>query len=65
MCLTLGVTHLDSTTEIQLVLSSKCNVVAPVWIDNSSIYIRITLVFLTSLCMHLIYPSVNSEAISG
>ena len=31
MCLTLGVTILDPTTETQLVLYSQCTVAAPVW----------------------------------
>ena len=65
MCLTIGVTLLDSTTEIQLVLYSQCNVGAPVWSDRYFIYLRITLVFLTSLYMHIISPLVDSEAIAG
>ena len=65
MCLTLGVTILSSTTETKLVLSSQCTVGAPVWSAKSSMYLRITLVFLTALYMHLIYPSVESDAIAG
>ena len=65
MCLTLGVTLLDPTTEIQLVLSSQCNVGSPLWSAKASIYLRITLVFLTDLYMHLISPSVDSDAIAG
>ena len=65
MCLTLGVIFLASTTEIQLVLSSQFNVGSPLWIDKASMYLRVTLVFLTDLYMHLISPSVESEAIDG
>ena len=57
MCLTLGVTLLASTTEIQLVLSSQYTVVAPVWSAKASMYLLIALILLTSLYMHLIYPS--------
>ena len=64
MCLTLGVTILASTKEIQLVVSSQCNVGAPVRIAKDYIYLRITLVFLTYLYMHLIYPSVESYDIA-
>ena len=38
MCLTLGVTILSSTAEIQLVLSYQCNGVAPVCSDKASAY---------------------------
>ena len=65
MCLTLGLTFLASTTAIQLVLSSQCTVGAPVCSAEASMYLRITLVLLTSLYMHLFLPSVDSEAISG
>ena len=65
MCLTLGLIFLASTTEIQLVLSSQFNVGSPLWIDKASMYLRVTLVFLTDLYMHLISPSVESEAIDG
>ena len=65
ICLTLGVTILASTTEIQLVLSSQCTVSAPVYSAKASMYLRITLGFFTSLYMHLISPSVKSDAISG
>ena len=65
MCLTLGLTPLSSTTEIQLVLAYQCTVGAPVWSARASMYIRITLVLLTDLYMHLIYPSLDSESISS
>ena len=42
MYLTLGVTPLASTTEIQLVLSYQCTVGAPVWIAKASMYLRIS-----------------------
>ena len=58
MCLTLEVTILASTTEIQPVLSTQCTVGATVWSAKYSVYLQITLVFLTSLYMHLISPSV-------
>ena len=63
MCLTLGVTILDSTTEIQLVLSSQCTVCAPLCSAKDSMYLRITLVFLTAFNINLIYTSVESDAI--
>ena len=56
MRLTLGVSILYSKSEIQLVLSSQCNVGAPVWSNKAYMYIRITLFFLTSLYMNIIYP---------
>ena len=65
MCLTLGVTLLASTTEIQLLSSPQYTVGAPVWSAKASMYLRITLVFLTALYMHLISPSVESDAIAG
>ena len=65
MCLTLGVTILASTTEIQLVLYSQCTVGAPVWSDKASMYLQVNLVFLTALYVHLISPSVESDAIAG
>ena len=65
ICLTLGVTILSSTTDIQRVLSYQCSFGAPVWSDKSSTYLRITLVFLTALYMHLTSPSVESDAIAG
>ena len=58
MCLTLGVTILDSTPEIQLVLLSQNNVVAPLWSAKASMYRRVVLVFLTALYMDIIYPYV-------
>ena len=65
MCLTIGVTILASTTEIQLVLSSQCTLGAPVWSAKASMHLRITLVFLTALYMHLISPSVESDSIAS
>ena len=65
MCLTIGVTLLDSTTEIQLVLSSQFIGFAPVYSARASMYLRMTLVFLTALYMHIISLSVDSEAIAG
>ena len=65
MCLTLVVTILASTTEMQPVLSYQCIIGSPVWIDKASMYIRTALVLLTVLYMNLISPSVDSEAISG
>ena len=65
MRLTLGVTLLASTKEIQLVLYYQCTVGAPVWSANVSMYLRINLFFLTALYMHIISPSVESEAIYG
>ena len=65
MCLTLGVTLLAPTTEIQLVLSYQCTVGALVWSAKASRYLRITFVFLTAFYMHLISQSVESNAIAG
>ena len=65
MCLTLGITILASTKEIKLVLSSQCTVGAPAWSARASMYLRTTLVFLTALYIHLIYPPVESKAIAG
>ena len=64
LCLTLGVTLLDSTTEIQLVLSSQCTDGAPVWIDIAYMYLQISLFILTALYMHEISTSLESEATS-
>ena len=64
MCLTLGVTILASTKEIQLVLSSQYNVGATVGSAKASMYPQITF-FLTYLYMHLISPSVEPDAIAG
>ena len=60
MCLTLGVTLLALTTEMQLVLSSQCTVGAPVWSATASMYVRITLFFVTALYIHPISTSVES-----
>ena len=65
MCLTLGVTILASTIEIQLLLSSQCTVGALVWIAKASMCLRITLVLFTALYMRLISPSVESDVIAG
>ena len=65
MCLTLGATLLAPTTEPQLVLYSKCPVVAPVRSDIYYMYLWINLVLLTELYMHPIHLPVGSEAISG
>ena len=64
MCLNLGVTLLALTTEIQLVLSSKCTVGAT-WSAKAFMYLRVTLVFFTDLYIHLIFLSLDSEAIAG
>ena len=65
MCLTLGVTLLSSTKEIQLVLSFQYTVGAPVWNAKASMYLRIIFFFFTALYMHLIYPSLELDAIAG
>ena len=65
MRLTLQVTILSSTTEIQLVLSSQYTFGAPVRSAKAYMYLWIALVFSTALYMHLIYPSAESEAIYG
>ena len=54
--LTLGVTILAKTTEIQLVLYLQCTVGVLVGRSNSYMWSRIGLVLLTYLRMHLIYP---------
>ena len=64
MCLTIGVTLLDSTIEKQLVLYSQFTVVAPMWSDKASTYLRKTLAFLTALNIHLISTSVDSDDIA-
>ena len=65
MCSTLGVTRLASTAEIQRLMSSWCTSGAPVWDAKAYMYLQTALVFLTALYMHIISPSVKSEAISG
>ena len=65
MCLTPGVNILDSTIEVNIVLSYQCTVGSPVWSAEASVYRCIALVFLTEFNMHLIYPSVESEATAG
>ena len=65
MCLNIGVNILYSTTDIQLVLFSQCTVVAPLWSAKASTCLRIKLFFLTVLYMHIIYPSLESDAIVG
>ena len=42
MCLTLGVTLLVLTTEIQLVLYSQCSFCEPVWSARVYMFLRIT-----------------------
>ena len=65
MRLTLRVTLLTSITEIQLMLSSYYTLGSPVWGDKASMYIWITLFFLTALYIHIISSSVESDAIDG
>ena len=65
MYLTLGVSLLDSTTEIQFVFSYQCNFGVPVWSANASMYLRIALFLLTALYMYLIYSSMDSDSTSG
>ena len=60
ICLTIVVTILSSTTEVQLVLSSQFTAGSPVWNDKYYMNLRIALVFLTALYSHLISPSVES-----
>ena len=55
MCLTLGVTLLDLTIEIQLLLSYQFTVGAPVWIHNDSMYFQKALFFLRFLYIYLIF----------
>ena len=62
MCLIIGVTHVASTT---FLLSLQYTVGEPVLSAKAFMYLRINLVFLTALYMHLIYPSVELDAISG
>ena len=42
----------------------QCTVGAPVWSAKASMYLRIALVLLTAFYMHLIYLSVESDAIA-
>ena len=65
MCLTLGVTILASTTEIQIMVSSQSTIGVLVWSANASMYRPITLFFLTDLYMHKVSLSVESEDIYG
>ena len=65
ICLSLGVTFLDSTAEIKLMLSYQCTVGAPVYISKASVYLCIALVFLKALYIHIIFPSVKSEAVAS
>ena len=65
MCLTLGVTILDSTTDILRVLYLQYTVGAPVLIAKASMYFNIGVVLLIAFCMHLIYSSVELEARAG
>ena len=54
MYLTLGVTSLDSTIDIELVLYSQCTVGAPVWRSKASMYHQISLALLAALYTNLI-----------
>ena len=63
MCLTIVVTLLDSTIDIQLVLSYHFTVGAPVWSAKTSMYLLITFFKLTYLYMHLISPSVDLDIV--
>ena len=63
MCLTLGVTLLAPIKDIKRVLSSQCTVGAPVWSAKASMYLWITFVLLADFYMHLIYTSVESDAV--
>ena len=65
MCLTIGLTISDSKIDIKFVLSSQCTAGAPLWSYKASMFLQIALVLLTSLYMHLIYPSVESDYIAG
>ena len=65
MCLTIRLTILASSTEIKLMLYSQFTVSALMWSAKAYIYLRISLVLLTVLCMYIIYPSVESEDMSG
>ena len=65
MCLTLGATILASTKIIQLVVSSKYTVGAPVCSAKYYMYLLIALVFLTVLYIHIISLLVYSEDIDG
>ena len=65
MCLLLGVTFLDSKTEIQLLSSYQFTFGAPVCSDKASMDLWVALVLLTSLYMHLIYIPVDSENKTG
>ena len=65
MCLTLGVNILASTIEILFLLSYQCTVGAPVWSAKDYMCLWITLVLFTALYIHLIYPSLESDAITG
>ena len=63
MYLTLGVNILASTTEIQLLLPSKCTFDETVCSAKAPMYLHISLVLFTAFYMHVIYPSVDSEVI--
>ena len=65
MCLTISVTILDSKTAIKYVLYYQSTVGAAVWRAKASMYLQISLVFLTAFYIHLIYLSVESKATSG
>ena len=65
MCLTLGLTILASTTEIQRVLYSQYTVGSIVLSAKVSMYRRIALVLCTYLYLHLISSPVDSEVTPG
>ena len=46
-------------------LSSQCAVGAPVCSARDSMYLRMTLFLFKALYIHLIYPSVESDATDG
>ena len=49
MLLTLGVTILYLTTDIQIVLSSQCTLGVTLWSAKASMYVQITLFLFTNL----------------
>ena len=61
MSLYLGITLLDSTTEIHLVLSSQCIVGAPVARSRDSVQLRPDLVLFKALHKHRISLSLELE----
>ena len=65
ICLTLGVNILALKKKKQLMLSHQCIVGASLWSAKDSMYLWIDLFFLAELYMHIISPSVESEARSS